>query len=216
MPIFVTVPLFPSGLILMELKEGLVTDDVAKTRENLNKSTLVKYSTPVFQYHSMKLVLMDEFAVRFKPNISEEDIQTLNNENSVGVVRKSPYRHNRYVLRVLNPKEKNALETANAYNSDVRVLYSTPNFLVLGGYQTVYPNDKYFTDQWSLHNIEQDPPAGTFDADIDAPEAWDIRTDSASDMIVAVLDTGIEYTHPDLADNMWIFNSYSIYNDYFP
>ena len=39
--------------------------------------------------------------------------------------------------------------------------------------------------------------------DIDAPEAWDIRTD-ANDIIVAVIDTGVDYNHPDLAANMWI------------
>ena len=40
------------------------------------------------------------------------------------------------------------------------------------------------------------------DADIDAPEAWDISTGSR-DILVGVIDTGIDHTHPDLADNMW-------------
>ena len=57
------------------------------------------------------------------------------------------------------------------------------------------PNWAQLTSQWGLHNVEQ--TGGTLDADIDAPEAWEITTGS-SDIVVAVLDTGIDYTHPDL------------------
>ena len=62
------------------------------------------------------------------------------------------------------------------------------------------PNDPRFKEQWGLNNTGQ--TGGQADADIDALEAWDIRTD-ASNTIVAVLGTGIEYTHVDLAANMW-------------
>ncbi|MDW8343729.1 MAG: S8 family serine peptidase [Verrucomicrobiae bacterium] len=64
------------------------------------------------------------------------------------------------------------------------------------------PNDPRFADGslWGLHNTGQN--GGTADADIDAPEAWDVRTDADS-VIVGVLDTGIDYTHPDLAANLW-------------
>lgn len=52
---------------------------------------------------------------------------------------------------------------------------------------------------WGLHNIGQD--GGTDDADIDAPEGWNART--GSDVVVAIIDTGVRYTHEDLAANMW-------------
>lgn len=65
----------------------------------------------------------------------------------------------------------------------------------------LFPNDPLFEEQWALHNVGR----GNFspDADIDAPEAWDHRVD-ASSTIVAIVDTGIDYRHPDLVANMWV------------
>ena len=66
---------------------------------------------------------------------------------------------------------------------------------------TATPNDPSYSSLWGLNNTGQ--TGGTFDADIDALEAWEITTGSAS-TIVAVIDTGVDYNHVDLADNMWV------------
>lgn len=65
------------------------------------------------------------------------------------------------------------------------------------------PNDPFFVDgtQWALHNVGQN--GGLPGADIDAPEAWDTRR-TAANVIVAILDSGVRYTHEDLAANMWV------------
>lgn len=60
---------------------------------------------------------------------------------------------------------------------------------------TRLPNDPSFSALWGLSQAN--------DCDIDAPEAWAETTGSA-DVVVAVIDTGVEYTHPDLAGNMWV------------
>lgn len=67
-------------------------------------------------------------------------------------------------------------------------------------YIDLTPNDPRFDELWGLDNTGQ--TGGTFDADIDAPEAWNISTGS-SEIVVGVIDTGIDYNHEDLADNMW-------------
>ncbi len=70
----------------------------------------------------------------------------------------------------------------------------------VGGMLQTIPNDPSFGEQWGLNNTGQtvhgDP--GTADADIDAPEAWDLET-GGDDVIIAIIDSGVSYSHPDLA-----------------
>ncbi len=77
--------------------------------------------------------------------------------------------------------------------------YAEPDYPI---YSRLLPNDRGLVagQTWGLVNVGQ--RRGVADADVDAPEAWDLRT-SASDIIVAVIDSGIRYTHEDLAGNMW-------------
>jgi len=63
------------------------------------------------------------------------------------------------------------------------------------------PNDPMFAEQWALNNIGQD--GGTKRADIDALKAW-AKTTGSDEVVVAVLDSGVDYTHSDLRGNMWI------------
>lgn len=63
------------------------------------------------------------------------------------------------------------------------------------------PNDPEFPQQFSLHNVGQN--GGIVDADIDAPEAWEVTTGSM-ETVVAVMDTGVDYTHADLYLNIWL------------
>ena len=77
------------------------------------------------------------------------------------------------------------------------VLYAEPDFVIA---PKAVPNDPSFTQLWGLNNSGQS--GGVVDADIDAPEAWNTTTGSRS-VVVAVIDTGVDYTHPDLAANAW-------------
>ncbi|MBN1435955.1 MAG: S8 family serine peptidase [Sedimentisphaerales bacterium] len=91
------------------------------------------------------------------------------------------------------------------------VLYVEPNYRAQAF--ATEPNDVQFSNLWGLHNIGQtvNGITGTEDCDIDAPEAWDIITD-ACDIVVAVIDSGVDYNHPDLVANMWI-NEAEYYGD---
>ncbi|MCY2986823.1 MAG: S8 family serine peptidase, partial [Planctomycetota bacterium] len=65
----------------------------------------------------------------------------------------------------------------------------------------VLPNDPDFGSMTDLHNVGQFN--STLDADIDAPEAWDLNTGSTN-VVVGVIDSGIDVTHPDLYLNVWL------------
>jgi len=98
------------------------------------------------------------------------------------------------VYHTYGDKEKTIMElNANPY-----VEYAEPDYYRYA--KTTLPSDSRFFEQWSLHNTGQ--ANGIPDADIDAPEAWDLTT-GREDVVVAVLDSGIDYTHEDLKDNMW-------------
>jgi len=89
-----------------------------------------------------------------------------------------------------------------ALHGDPDIEYAEPDYRVemFGG-----PNDPSFDQLWGLHNTGQvvnaDP--GVPGKDIRAFEAWDLWT-GATDFRVAVIDTGINYQHADLDNNMWI------------
>ena len=107
---------------------------------------------------------------------------------------------------------KDALKTFNRTDG---ILHAQPNYIYKA--DSTFPNDPNFAQLWGMHNTGQ--TSGSADADIDAPEAWDIATDS--NIIVAVIDTGVDYNHPDLAANMWTnANGYHGYdfrnNDNYP
>jgi len=84
------------------------------------------------------------------------------------------------------------------FNLSANVSYAEPNYKYK---LLIVPNDPMFPNMWELDNTGQ--TGGTVDADIDAPDAWDIQTGDP-ELIIAVTDTGIDYNHPDLVDNMWV------------
>jgi subtilisin family serine protease len=83
------------------------------------------------------------------------------------------------------------------------VAFAEPNYIVRALSEP--PNDPFFPNLWGLLNVGQNVngrPAGTPGADIRAVEAWTMTVGSASN-VVAVIDTGVDYTHGDLGANMW-------------
>lgn len=139
----------------------------------------------------------DTILVKFKPGRPSSKINQIC--NSVGIVVQKHFRRiNVYKMGV---PENKVMETIDRLLKYDEVQYAEPDY-ILKIIERI-PNDPDFDKLWGMHNTGQD--GGTVDADIDAPEAWEINTGS-DEVVVCVIDTGVNYDHEDLSPNMWVNN----------
>jgi len=105
-------------------------------------------------------------------------------------------------------------QAVRRYDRDPNVAIVEPNFRYEWASHITPPvNDTDILHLWGInntgqaHNISDPPPttaAGTSDADIDAYEAWAVEDGDTNDPIVAVIDSGVQVSHTDLNDNLWV------------
>lgn len=112
------------------------------------------------------------------------------NFQSIDLVRTST----KTIYKISYQSSESPLKVAKVLSGLSFVAQSEPNYRYK--MTATNPNDPKFVDgtQWALKQVS--------DHDIDAPEAWDIETGS-SDTVVAVIDSGVDTDHPDLANNIW-------------
>ena len=171
------MPKFAPGHILIKFKVGIdisTPDKALAAVKTITKNADVSFAD----------------VSSIKPLLSKEVVaQHTEKKNRFGL--------DRWVLVTVDKGTNILYEVEKYKNSDI-VEYAEPNYL----YTTCYiPNDEYFDEQWALYNTGQ--TGGIPDADIDAPEAWDIETGDAN-VTIAIIDTGVDWDHPDLAANIWV------------
>ena len=137
----------------------------------------------------------DEFVVRFLPDVTVEQIAAMNATYGVEIVTEIDILGNDYLLNATSAAGSSALDLANLYEQSPLTSFSTPNFLAPNRDAAFFPNDELFPTQWHLDNMS--------DADIDAPEAWDITTGSPNTLI-AVFETNSSFDvdNADIAANL--------------
>ncbi len=133
-----------------------------------------------------------EVLVRYHKDLAEADEDAFLQRHALTRLRKHPRIR---VDHVRLAEGKDVAGTLDKLQDDPDVLYVEPNFLLK---PCTVPND-LGSKQWFLGN---DGSYGTAGVDIGAREAWDI-TKGSHDIVVAVVDTGVDWDHPDLAANIW-------------
>ncbi len=138
-----------------------------------------------------------EVLVKYKPQLTASDVSSLAQRVGIQLVEQIP----QIDIQVYRIQTDRTMENVlAALRGETSVAYAEPNYIQ---HALEIPNDPYFNRLWGLQNEGQ--TGGTFDADIDAPEAWD-REKGKKDIIVSVIDTGIDYNHADISGNIWTNN----------
>jgi thermitase len=144
-----------------------------------------------------------EVLVRFRPGTSLESIKALALKNNDRF--EDEYESVKNLVALEDEDGLDAEEVAAQYRSLPDVEYAEPVFEIHLEHSAPgkhkHANDVKFGEQWSLENTGQN--GGKPDADISVLKAW-FKTTGSSKVIVAVLDSGVNYLHPDLVSNMWM------------
>ncbi|MBN2391421.1 MAG: peptidase S8 [Anaerolineae bacterium] len=161
-------------LALLLLPSMLLTDTPALTQTTREMADEITPSPAAFA--------PGELLVRFEDKAASHITQLTLEKYAMSPIR-SLYNSNVQLVRVPEGRE---LEIAAALNADPGVIYAEPNY-VYHAFDLI-PNDAYYSNQWA-HSI------------IQSPGAWGITTGS-SDVIIAIIDSGVDKSHPDLASKL--------------
>jgi subtilisin family serine protease len=169
---------------------------------HLNKGLPFRYEGPPYR--------PDEVLVKFKPTLSEQSIEATIASYRGKKIKRIP-RINVYKIKI---QEGTTLEeTLFALRRNPDVEYAEPNYIA---YITETPNDSLFDYQYALYNSGQDigppgSPQGEERADIKATSTWE-ETKGDEEIIIAILDTGVDTLHPDLDEKIHS-SEYDFVND---
>ncbi|MFH0966093.1 MAG: S8 family peptidase [Methanobacteriota archaeon] len=173
--------------------------------------------------HLSKEYATDRLIVRYNPDklrakTDMMSVQSATNEQAGSKVIQDHGKNGIPGMQVVQVTSTTLASAIESYEANPDVLYVEPDYKIslspveetgsspeiqsIQATSTSYPNDPLFSNLWGLHNTGQAPFYGTNNADINGPLAWGATTGSP-EVIVAVVDTGVDYTHPDLAANIW-------------
>jgi subtilisin family serine protease/Ca2+-binding RTX toxin-like protein len=154
---------------------------------------------PIAPSQQLAPYVANQLIVKFKEGVTAIQIEQIKNDLRV-VSTKTISLTGAQVWKFSEISVESALAK---YSTSSLFEYIEPDYIVTAGALTpksTIPNDPSFTQLWGLNNTGQS--GGTVDADIDAPEAWDIQTGNPN-LVVGVIDTGVDYNHQDLVGNIW-------------
>lgn len=174
--------------LLVCIAAGFQTTSAAAPKDKIksDKTHSHKAALPTF--------VPGELLVKFKPTVEKSKKDKIHAEIDAEILSSIPELG---VERIKSRRGESTETLLKKYKQRAEIEYAEPNGIVRSH---ATPNDPRFSEQDALHNTGQN--GGTADADIDAPEAWNLQTGSGG-VVVASIDSGVDYNHPDLAANIW-------------
>jgi subtilisin family serine protease len=154
--------------------------------------------------HPPRQYVEGDVLVTFKSSTSLADVQRVLAAHSL-VLKRHFTELSRHIGKhsgLIHDNNRTTVQLMGELSRDPAVESVEPNYL---RWVTSVPNDTDFINLWGLQNGGQSVNGftGTAGADIRFVGAWGLARPSTNPVIVAIIDTGVDYTHPDLAGNMW-------------
>ena len=209
---------------IIKLNHELGESGISDLINNLKSTGLYDYVSPVFTTPegnpNTLIIPKDEIIVQYKSNLSDNQINTFEQSKDLTFVQTLDLRGG--ITKVYKVDQNTfSMDAANSIFESGMVNYSEPNFYMTNLLSYV-PNDPLFPEQWALRNTGNNIPEGITGipgCDIRMDSAWNITLGS-NKVKIAVVDTGIDTLHEDLAGNIlpnsqynFITNSTNAFDD---
>lgn len=148
----------------------------------------------------------NQLIVKFQPELKEADLTQLFRNTGYTVEKILVKRMNLWLVSTDPSRTGSLVNALEVMKEKPEVIFAQFDHVVTQREFRNEPNDPDFDQMWDMHNTGQS--GGMVDADIDAPEAWDITTGGITalgdEIVVAVVDGGVQTSHEDLAANIWV------------
>ena len=170
-------------------------DEIDSQVKALRESPCISFAAKVLEYDGNLVGVSDEFSVKLKEGTSKSEFEEMVSKYSCKFSQKDFFEEDIYFVNSEKSSELSILQLASIFYETGLFEFTSPDFYYFNAFCST---DPYYQYQWNLKNTGQ---YNTSLYDINIESAWAI-TEGDSDVIVAVLDNGVQLTHPDLADNI--------------
>jgi subtilisin family serine protease len=166
--------------------------------DSLKKAPEIDYIDYVLQYEDGTMQsLNNQVIIKLKEGSDKKDLLKYTSQYNFSRIESTIFDKNTYIVYLDNKSKFNALETARLLFETKEFEYCEPNFKK---FIKPHTSDPYYNLQWALQNTAQ-YAGSTAGADIKINDAWTM-TKGCSNIKVAVIDEGVDLTHPDLIGNL--------------
>lgn len=203
-------------VFILELKKDLQSDAADMVANTLKGNGNVKEVGQCFRYNDKVLhFATDEIIVKFKKNVSRAEIENLSRIFKTTIAEEIQSFENTFLITIDRGNSDDAFETSNRFALTNFVEFAQPNFirsgmlLDAGGdkeheHDSYMPNDPLLPNMWNIKNTGNNIPDGITGipgCDMNMELAWDV-TGGNPNVLISIIDTGIDTNHTDLRDNL--------------